>query len=83
MSRVESPYVAIRVVAGARADDWWSAARSSADTPPAIKALLNGRNRIELTSEEADATLAWGATLDGWAAADPKPLAAYRSEPGA
>lgn len=76
---VESSIVALRVVPDARADAWWSAARSSAHVPPAIKALLNGRTRIELTSEEADATLAWAASLSGWATADPKPLVAYRS----
>ena len=76
----EPSIVAIRVVPGARADAWWSAARSSAHVPPAITALLNGRARIELTSEEADATLAWAATLNGWGTADPKPLVAYRSD---
>jgi hypothetical protein len=81
MACAESSYVAIRVVASDGADAWWSAARRSAHVPPALKALFNGRARIEMTAEEADAALSWAATLDGWAAAKPKPLVAYPSVP--
>ena len=50
------------------------------DAPPSIGALLAGRRRVELTSEEAAEAVAWARGLDGWAASEPKPIFIY--EPG-
>ena len=42
--------------------------------PPPVAGLLHGRTRVELNATEAQAVLAWAATVDGWAGSDPKPL---------
>jgi hypothetical protein len=74
MSTFESSYKALRAVRGSDAETWWTAARQSSDIPPPLAALLQGRSRVEVSAEEADATLAWAKRQDGWADADPKPL---------
>jgi hypothetical protein len=79
MSPVESSYMALRVVAGPDADRWWSVARRSAGVPTPVAALMKGRTRIELSADEADEAMAWAATVDGWADAEPKPLLVHRT----
>jgi hypothetical protein len=56
------------------ADAWWLAVRLRRDVPVPLKTLLGGRSRVEVTDEEAAAALAWAETVDGWSAAEPKPL---------
>jgi hypothetical protein len=71
-------YCALRVCPKASAPAWWAAARARSDTPAAIWALMAGRTRVELTGEAAAQVLAWAEGVDGWAAADPKPLFIHR-----
>lgn len=80
MGTAERSYLVLRPAHNAETDGWWAAARRSADTPSAVTALLRGRSRIELSADEADATLSWAAGLDGWADAEPKPLVVYGRE---
>ena len=56
------------------ASAWWDAVSRRPDAPPAIHALLTGRQRVEVTAQEATQALTWAPSVDGWAAADPKPL---------
>jgi hypothetical protein len=74
MAVIGSSYVVLRALPG---DAWWSAVRGRTDVPHAVAALLHGRRRIELGADEAEAALTWARALDGWAAADPKPLVVY------
>jgi hypothetical protein len=74
MDAAPSSYCALRVSLHSTASDWWSAASDRRDAPQAIGALLRGRNRVELTREEATDALAWAGSIAGWAAAEPKPL---------
>jgi len=37
-------------------------------------ALLNGRDRVEVTPADAAATIAWAGGLVGWNEAEPKPI---------
>ena len=68
-----SPAV-LRICPRATADGWWAAAHRRRDAPPAIGALLAGRRRVELTQLEAAQAITWAGTVDGWSAAEPKPL---------
>jgi len=77
MTGAELSYLVLRPAHSAETDGWWAAARTSADVPSPVAALLRGRSRIELSADEADATLSWAAGLDGWADAEPKPLVVY------
>jgi hypothetical protein len=71
-------YYALRVCPRAEAHAWWNAARrAQADAPTAIRALLSGRTRVELSLSEAHDALAWAAQLDGWAGHGLKPLWLY------
>lgn len=70
----EAPHTTLRVNPRASAAGWWSAARRRPDAPPAISALLAGRGRVELTAVEAADAITWAGSVDGWAAAEPKPL---------
>jgi hypothetical protein len=70
----EQAFWALRVRPSASASDWWSAASRRRDAPAAIGALLRGRSRIELSEADAVAALAWAGDLEGWAAAEPKPV---------
>jgi hypothetical protein len=58
-------YVAIRVRADARATQWWSLAELAENPPLAIRALLDGRDRVEVSAKEASEILAWAKPLDG------------------
>jgi hypothetical protein len=77
MRRSEVSYKALRTVRASDAEAWWSAVRRSASVPPPLAALLQGRTRVELSAEEADAALAWAERQDGWADANPKPLVVH------
>ena len=74
-------YLALRICPRASAPDWWNAVRRRDDVPAAVGALLTGRTRVELTATEATQVIAWAGTLDGWVAAEPKPL--FIHEPSA
>lgn len=76
-----SSYCVLRVCPRAPAEAWWSALRERHDVPGAIRVLLSGRIRVELTREEAAAALAWAAGIRGWVESDPRPLFVY--DPGA
>ena len=70
-------YYAIRLCPHARSTVWWAGAeRVGAAAPPAFRALLTGRSRVEVTAVEAEHLLEWARTLDGWADALP-PLRIY------
>jgi hypothetical protein len=71
-------YLALRVGPYASASSWWTAARQRGDIPAPIAALLNGRERVEVTSDEAAQALAWAGGVTGWNAADPKPVWLYQ-----
>jgi hypothetical protein len=60
---------------------WLAAARKRRNAPPAIVALIGGRNRVEVTVEEAEHALAWAASTDGWSGMDPKPLFVHAALP--
>lgn len=70
----------LRVCPRASAAGWWSAARLRRDAPPAIGALLAGRQRVELTPGEAAQAIIWARSVEGWAAAEPKPLFIYQPD---
>ncbi len=57
---------ALRVSDRAEGSVWLERARDAHDAPPAIRAVLNGRWRVELTAEEAWAALAWARKVEGW-----------------
>jgi hypothetical protein len=73
----QGSYVAVRVVSRATPAAWWDSARTTSDKPAAIVALLNGRNRVEVSPGDAAATIAWAGRLVGWTEADPKPIAVH------
>jgi hypothetical protein len=78
----EAPQKAVlRIRPEASAPAWWDAVSRRPDAPPAIGALLTGRRRVELPSQEATQALSWAENVDGWAAADPKPLFVHRPGP--
>jgi hypothetical protein len=46
---------------------WWDAARAAArEAPPALTALLEGADRVDVAREEADDTFIWAIRLPGW-----------------
>jgi hypothetical protein len=71
-------YLALRVGPHASASSWWTAARRRRDIPAPIAVLLNGRERVEVTSDEAAQALAWAGSITGWNAEDPKPVWLYQ-----
>jgi hypothetical protein len=48
--------------------------RGQTTTPAAMVALLNGRDRVEVTAADAAATLAWASRVAGWPEAEAKPI---------
>ncbi len=69
--------------AGGRAEEtrWWSSAiQAHASAPPAVRAILTGRSRVEVSAEEAQAVLAWASALDGWDDHGTAPLSSYPAE---
>jgi hypothetical protein len=49
--------------------------------PPAIRSLLEGRSRVEVTAADASAALAWARTVDGWDDDALPPVWVYPSDP--
>lgn len=78
----ETGMYALRLSDRARGSAWLEHARSAHDSPPAIRAVLNGRLRVELTAEEAWAALGWARKVDGWDADSRPPLWIYPVGPG-
>jgi hypothetical protein len=63
----DTRYYALRVCPRAAASPWWSSARLAFSyAPPAIRAILTGRTRIELGAAEAREALEWARGIDGW-----------------
>jgi hypothetical protein len=77
---LDTPHATLRVDPRASAVAWWAAARQRRDTPPAVSALLAGRGRVELSALEAADAITWAETVEGWAAAEPKPLFVHRPD---
>ena len=77
--RTKATYYALRVRPEAVAPEWWTAARAADyDAPQAIRALLSGRSRVELTAEEAVLAIHWASRLSGWDDnGGPEPLFVY------
>ena len=74
-------YFALRVAPRGRSSPWWGSAEAAFDSaPPAIRTLLSGRMRVEVSSDEALEALAWAATLDGWGEG-PRALWVYPFDP--
>jgi hypothetical protein len=73
-------YSVLRVRPGAPASEWWAEVQRRRDAPPPIAALARGRSRIELTTDDANAALAWAGKVEGWGSAEPKPLFIHRLE---
>ena len=75
-------YFALRVCPRALTSPWWPAARRAATSaPPAIRSILAGRRRVELSADEAHAALEWARALEGWDAQPQAPLHVYPLEP--
>jgi hypothetical protein len=75
-------YYALRVCPRAEARAWWAAARrAQATAPPAIRALLLGRTRVELSPSEAHDALVWAEHLEGWTRNGLPPLWIYPAPP--
>ena len=68
-------YYALRVSPDVQKSHWWSSARAAgASAPAAIRALLAGRARVEVSADEAAHVLAWARGLDGWTGEGGPPL---------
>jgi hypothetical protein len=77
-------YTALRVCETSQAPRWWAAVKRSRDSaPPAVRAVLAGRMRIELTHDDALAVIRWAAQIEGWPAEGPTPLWIYPPAPDA
>ena len=77
-------YTALRVCPDAAASPWWASARHAGSTaPPAIRGILAGRSRVELTAHDAEHVLAWARTLPGWDDDGLVPLRVYPAAPTA
>jgi hypothetical protein len=75
-------YYALRVCLRADAPLWWSTATANAArAPAAMRAILNGRLRVELGADEAVAALAWARTIEGWPADGLPPVWVYPGDP--
>jgi hypothetical protein len=70
-------YCVLRVCPQASAETFWSAVRARHDVPRALRVLLAGRIRVEVTRQEAAEALVWVAGISGWDGAEPKPLFLY------
>ena len=78
----QAGYFALRVCPRALTSPWWPAARlEAAEAPPAIRSILAGRRRVEVSATEANHALAWAPGLDGWNAQPLAPLHVYPVEP--
>jgi hypothetical protein len=72
-------YAVLRVCPQASASEWWTAVRRRRDAPAAIAALARGRSRVELTTDDALAALAWAGAIEGWSNAEPKPVFVHQA----
>ena len=79
VSDVQGDYSVLRVCPQATASVWWAAVSRLRDAPAAIAALARGRSRVELTSDDAVAALAWAGAIEGWSTAEPKPVFVHRA----
>ena len=77
---IDAPQAVLRICPDASAPAFWDAVSRRPDAPPAIDALLTGRQRVEVTAWEATQAIVWAENVDGWAAADPKPV--FVHQPG-
>jgi hypothetical protein len=70
---LDTSYFALRVCPRAESLEWWRSARGAVHGAPlAMRAILAGRSRVEVSADEAAAVLRWARGLDGW---DPDALA--------
>jgi hypothetical protein len=75
-------YYALRVCPLAEGRGWWDAARLAQSTAPsAIRALLSGRTRVELSEPEAYEALAWAQHVEGWPSDQLPPFWIYPTPP--
>jgi len=75
-------YFALRICPRAEAPRWWAAARAAASTaPPAIRSILAGRTRVEVSAGEAADALQWARAIDGWDPDRLPPVVIYPLEP--
>ena len=75
-------YYALRVCPRSKGQTWWEAARrAEAEAPPAIRALLLGRTRIEVSPGEAHDALAWAERIQGWTDHALRPVWIYPAAP--
>ena len=75
-------YYALRVSPGVQTTHWWASARAAgSNAPAAIRALLAGRARVEVSADEAAHVLAWARGLDGWTGDGP-PLRVHPERAG-
>jgi hypothetical protein len=73
------PVYALRVCPRAAADRWWASARLAVHlAPPAVRAILTGRSRVEVSAQEAREALEWARGIDGWEADGTAPLYVVR-----
>ena len=73
------PVYALRVCPRAASDRWWTSARVAfASAPPAIRAIMTGRTRVELSADEARQALEWARGINGWETDGEAPLEVYR-----
>lgn len=71
----------LRAAGKAEETRWWaSAIQAHASAPPAVRAILTGRSRVEVSAEEAEAVLVWASALDGWDESATAPLSTYPAE---
>ncbi len=70
-------YCVLRICPAASAETFWSAVRAQRDAPHAIRVLLAGHIRVEVSRHEAAEALVWVAGISGWDDAEPKPLFLY------
>lgn len=71
-------YHALRASDSASLTEWWAQAHArKAHAPTAIRAILAGRNRVELTAPEAASAIDWASRLPGWESDGPAPLFVY------
>jgi hypothetical protein len=64
--RTNATYYALRVRPETLRWTWWATAPNSRDAPRPVRALLNGRTRVELTADVAVRAIHWAAQLSGW-----------------
>ena len=75
-------YFALRVCPRATASAWWAGARAAiTSAPPAIRSILEGRSRVEVSALDASEALAWARTVDGWDDDALPPLWVYPFDP--